>query len=119
MIERLVSELRQQGVRIRSDGDRIVCDAPPHVITPELREQLREHKDQIIAFLNSEVAATGDKDNLAIPAIPRETEIPLSFAQESLWFLDQLKSDSASYNIPVKLRLSGDVDSDILQRSLT
>jgi len=119
MIERLVSELRKQGVRIRSDGDRVVCDAPPHIITPELREQLREHKDQIIEFLNNEVVAAKGDDELAIPTIPRTTEIPLSFAQESLWFLAQLKSASASYNIPIKLRLLGEVDGDILRRSLT
>ena len=57
MIERLLSELRQQGVRIRADGDRVLCDAPPNVMTPELVEQLREHKDQIIAFLNKEATA--------------------------------------------------------------
>ena len=114
MIERLLSELRQQGVRIRSDGDRVVCDAPPNVMTPELIEQLREHKDQIIEFLNKEPAAAKADDEFVIPTISRTMEIPLSFAQESLWFLDQLNSDTASYNIPIKLRLLGEVDQDVL-----
>ena len=41
----------------------MLCDAPPNVMTPELTEQLRKHKDQIIAFLNKEaVAATADNE---------------------------------------------------------
>ena len=57
--------------------------------------------------------------NPGTPVISRTTEIPLSFAQESLWFLDQLKSDTASYNIPIKLRLAGELDENVLVRSLT
>ena len=57
--------------------------------------------------------------NAGIPVVSRTTEIPLSFAQESLWFLDQLKSDTASYNIPIKLRIPGEVDEDVLRRSLS
>ena len=105
MIERLISNLRQQGIRIRLDGNRVLCDAPPNVMTPELTEQLHKHKDQIIAFLNNEASAATAGAEFAIPAISRNMEIPLSFAQESLWFLDQLNPDSASYNIPIKLRL--------------
>jgi amino acid adenylation domain-containing protein len=118
MVERLLSELRQQGVRIRSDGDRVVCDAPPNVMTPELIEQLREHKEQIIEFLNQEPGKAKADDEFVVPTISRTMEIPLSFAQESLWFLDQLNSDTASYNIPIKLRLLGEVDQDVLRRSL-
>ena len=117
MIERLLSELRQRGVRIRSDGDRVLCDAPPNVMTPELMEKIREHKEQIIELLNNETTAAKAAD--VISAISRTSEIPLSFAQESLWFLDQLKSDSASYNIPIKLRLVGEIDAELLRRSLT
>ena len=43
---------------------------------------------------------------------------PVSFAQQRLWFLDQLLPDNAFYNMPYALRLSGLVDLDVLGRSL-
>ncbi|HEV7517010.1 MAG TPA: amino acid adenylation domain-containing protein, partial [Thermoanaerobaculia bacterium] len=38
---------------------------------------------------------------------PRSSEIPLSFAQERLWFLDQLTPGRAQYNVPIALRIQG------------
>ncbi|MBS0261669.1 MAG: amino acid adenylation domain-containing protein, partial [Planctomycetes bacterium] len=54
----------------------------------------------------------------ALPALVPQSERPLSFAQERLWFLDQWESRLAAYNIPWVLRLTGPLDSDSLERSL-
>ena len=43
---------------------------------------------------------------------------PLSFAQQRLWFLDQLDPHSASYNLPAAVRLKGRLDAGALERSL-
>jgi amino acid adenylation domain-containing protein len=51
-------------------------------------------------------------------AAPREGEIPPSFAQQRLWFLDQLLPGSTRYNVPVALRLEGRLDAEALRRSL-
>jgi aryl carrier-like protein len=50
---------------------------------------------------------------------PREGEIPLSFAQERLWFLDQLDPGKAFYNIPVAVRLGGPLDIPVLRECLS
>jgi len=42
--------------------------------------------------------------------VSRESDLPLSFAQERLWFLDQLQPDSAAYNMPAAVRLTGRLD---------
>ncbi|MCA1568068.1 MAG: amino acid adenylation domain-containing protein [Acidobacteria bacterium] len=44
---------------------------------------------------------------------------PLSFAQQRLWFLNRLRPDSAFYNLPVALRLTGALDTGALERSLS
>jgi amino acid adenylation domain-containing protein len=43
---------------------------------------------------------------------------PLSFAQERLWFIDQLQPQSAVYNIPVPIRLRGKLNHFAVRRSL-
>jgi len=53
-----------------------------------------------------------------IAAISRDVEIPLTFEQESLWFLDQLSPGTATYNIPIRVRLLSEIDQDVLRRSL-
>jgi amino acid adenylation domain-containing protein/non-ribosomal peptide synthase protein (TIGR01720 family) len=58
---------------------------------------------------------------LAAPPIFRRgenVEIPLSYAQQRLWFLDQLESNSASYNLSVGLRLVGTLNVAALEQSL-
>ncbi len=52
------------------------------------------------------------------PAAARERGLPLSFAQERLWFLDQLAPGEATYNIAGGVRLAGDLDVSALSRAL-
>ena len=66
------------------------------------------------------VRAAGDTPAPRRPLrpIPRDQPLPLSFAQQRLWVLDQLEPGSALYNIPVALRLRGVLDRGALERSL-
>ncbi|HEX2204790.1 MAG TPA: amino acid adenylation domain-containing protein [Longimicrobium sp.] len=50
--------------------------------------------------------------------VPRGGALPLSFAQQRLWFLDRLEPGSTRYNVPVALRLSGPLDVAALEKAV-
>jgi amino acid adenylation domain-containing protein len=49
---------------------------------------------------------------------PRPEILPLSYAQQRLWFIDQLEGGSPEYNVTVVLRLHGPLDHDALRRAV-
>ena len=54
-----------------------------------------------------------------VTRVQRDGPLPLSFAQQRLWFIDKLEGGSAFYNLPVGVALSGELDVDALERTLT
>ncbi|MES2936877.1 MAG: non-ribosomal peptide synthase/polyketide synthase [Pseudomonadota bacterium] len=49
--------------------------------------------------------------------LPRDAELPLSFAQQRLWFLDRFEPGTSQYNMPAALRLKGTLHLPALQRT--
>ncbi len=47
-----------------------------------------------------------------------KSRLPVSWAQQRLWFIDQLEGGGAAYNVPMKLRLRGKLDMRALQDAL-
>lgn len=68
------------------------------------------------------VVETALKNGAAIPPrierAPRTSVLPLSFAQQRLWFLDQLESGSVFYNVPAAIRMSGRLNISALSHGL-
>ena len=112
-----LSHLRKLDIKLWADGDRLRVNAPSGALTPALQSEIGRHKTDILALLKG----VQDAANTAAPAlrpVSRQGPLELSFAQQRLWFLDQLGSGSSVYNIPVALRASGALDLPVLQRSL-
>ncbi|WP_160103359.1 amino acid adenylation domain-containing protein, partial [Rhodococcus sp. T7] len=66
-----------------------------------------------------EQSGAGPSGRPVLAARTRPDDIPLSFAQQRMWFVNQLDTTSAAYNIPIVVTLSGDLDVGALNSALT
>jgi len=67
----------------------------------------------IIAQLRSQ-----DAGETPIARVPRDRPLPLSYAQQRLWFLDAFEQNSPFYNMPLAVNLTGPLEVSVLARSL-
>ncbi len=75
-----------------------------------------------LAALAERVDGARGADGEARPPVlprPRGGTLPLSLAQQRLWFLHELEPESAAYHVPAAVRLAGSLDADALERALT
>src|SRR5947209_3754735 len=98
-------------------------------LTSRLRNILRVEVPLRKLFDSPTVAGLADeveaamRESAQLPSPPpvrvtRDANAPLSFAQQRLWFLDQLEPDSAAYHIPAAVRMTGRLDLRALEQSL-
>ncbi|MGQ5696391.1 amino acid adenylation domain-containing protein, partial [Rhodococcus erythropolis] len=62
---------------------------------------------------------TGSGGRVALTAVERPERIPLSLAQQRMWFLNRFDGSAAAYNIPMALRLQGDLDVSALSAAIS
>ncbi|HEX8275797.1 MAG TPA: amino acid adenylation domain-containing protein [Longimicrobiaceae bacterium] len=63
-------------------------------------------------------ASAAAPDARALAPVAREGALPLSFAQERLWFVEQLRPGGSTYAMASRVRLSGALDAEALRRAL-
>src|ERR1700730_10775234 len=80
-------------------------------LSPAKQELLRK-------LLREKLASQSGRSTQGIPRRSERTFIPLSFAQQRLWFLDQLQPGLTTYNISCVVRLRGRLEIKALERSL-
>jgi len=111
-----LSYLRSLDINIFVEGSRLRCNAPEGIITPELRAEISQRKAEIVSFLQ---AVNRTSSFARAPIVPnvRDGNLPLSFAQQRLWFLDQLVPNNPFYNVPAALRVTGALNFPALQQT--
>ena len=112
----LLARLRALDVKVTVDGGGALrASAPKGVLTPALQAELTRLKPEVIELLKSAGGAAGSRPT----RMTRTGDVPLSFVQQRLWFLDQLDPETSTYTIAVRQRLRGPIDEAALARTLT
>ncbi|MEH2219937.1 MAG: condensation domain-containing protein [Nostoc sp.] len=111
-----VSYLNSLGIKIWLEGNQLNYRAPKGVMNPDLKNQLLGHKSEILAFLEEAKSANDSSD--PIVSIERSGDFPLSFAQQRMWFLYQLESQSPFYNESLQFRIQGVLNIEALEQSI-
>ncbi len=87
--------------------------------TLDIELSLRELFDApTLAHLAERLVKAEKSELTAIPVVERRSCMPLSLAQQRLWFLTQIDGASAAYHVSTALRLRGDLDRPALERAL-
>jgi amino acid adenylation domain-containing protein/non-ribosomal peptide synthase protein (TIGR01720 family) len=82
---------------------------------------LSPEKQQLLLLRLKQQREKAEREKVAYQQIvpkSRDGSLPVSFAQQRLWFLHQLEPDSAAYHIPGAVRMQGDLDIPILEQSV-
>jgi amino acid adenylation domain-containing protein len=116
-IDELLSDLSRLGIKLWADGDRLRYKAPKETLTPDLLIQLRERKAEILAFLQ-QANLTSHSIPKPIQPVCRNGNLPLSLAQQRLWFLAQLEPDCSAYHMSAAFHLKGLLKVAALEQSL-
>ncbi len=124
MTAKIVRELLDNGIHLHVDGENIRYKAIRGRISEVQKERIRKNKQSIIRYLDTLGKITHMQESEEyIPLAPiertsREGNLKLSYAQQRLWFVDQLELNSAQYNIPCILRFKGKLSIDALKNAL-
>ncbi|HEU4655549.1 MAG TPA: amino acid adenylation domain-containing protein [Steroidobacteraceae bacterium] len=113
-IRELLERAVECGVAITVSGSDLVLDSCDE-IPSDLREEIRKRKTEIIKEIQ-ELSATA-RVQQPPKRYTRSKTLPLSFAQERLWFLEQLDV-GAAYNVPLGARLTGELNFAALRDAL-
>ena len=99
----LIAHLAGLGIAVRLESDQLRLAAPKGALTAALRDHLARLKPALLAHL----ARIARAEERITPAMARPLHLPLSFAQQRLWFLDQLTGGGSTYNISSAMEIEG------------
>ena len=86
--KQLLSELSDLGVKLWIEKERLQYSAPKGKMTSILRAELVERKAEILILLRQAQQGTNTDENSIKPIKRDSNTLPLSFAQQRIWFLE-------------------------------
>ena len=102
-------------IKVSLNGIKLKITSKNKKIPEEIVNLLRTNKEEIITFLSM---FKHKKYDAKIESISHLSNFQLSYAQQRLWFLSQYMGPSVVYNMPLAIRLRGQIDTKALLQSL-
>ncbi|UXE61414.1 MAG: amino acid adenylation domain-containing protein [Woronichinia naegeliana WA131] len=116
-IVEFVCHLSSLGITLEENENRLRCQAPEGILTATLRQEIGDRKPELLQFLQ-QAKQSKTAYQLPIQPVARDGHLPLSFAQQRLWFLHHLSPDSRSYNTLEILQIQEHLNLTVLEQSL-
>jgi hypothetical protein len=108
MIQELVSKLKDLKVNVQLVDGKLDLEAPRGVLSKELLNEIRFHKEDLIAFITT--YRSGNAGYAAIPRVAVAESYPATASQRALWVLSQQEEGNAAYNMPGVYVFEGKLD---------
>lgn len=112
-MQELIKKLNSFKIDIDLIGGKLDVKAPKGVMTEELLQEIKLHKDELKEFISTYKNAT-QKDSHYIPRVSEQLDYAMSSSQRRLWVLNQIQK-TAVYNMPSVFELRGKLDTVILE----
>jgi len=116
-IVEFLSYLNSLEIKLWLEAEKLKYQAPTGVMTAEIKQEIGNRKTEIIAFLKLAKISVHASES-AITPVGRDGDLPLSFAQQRIWFLHQMDSQNPAYNESPTIRLTGSLNIEVLEQSL-
>jgi amino acid adenylation domain-containing protein len=112
-IIKFLSRLQENNIVVLESNNNLQIIDKNDSITEEILLDLSNNKAQILRILKQNIA-----DEINIKPIERGIDLPLSFAQERLWFIDQYAHND-SYNMSRAVKLIGKLEISVLENTFS
>ncbi len=116
-VAEFLSYLNSLEIKLWLEEDKLKYQAPQGAMTPEIKQEIGTRKPEILTFLRSATTPSKPLESVIDP-VARTEELPLSFAQQRMWFLYQMDQQNSAYNEALTIRLTGRLNIDILEQTI-
>jgi amino acid adenylation domain-containing protein len=105
LVRQLLADLAARDIRLALDGEKLKVNAPVGALDESLKGRLTQLKGELVEALRE-----GRASRRGLRRMPRTSAVPISYAQQRLWFLDRMQPGNSHYNITYPIRLTGALD---------
>ncbi len=114
-MNKLLSKLKKLNISIDLINDKLDVVAPKDIMTEELLNEIKEHKEDLIKFISAQKNSV-QVEYTPINSLGKKEDYILSSAQRRLWLLSQINESNMAYNMSSTFRIIGELDIKALEK---